>query len=347
MTSTLTPEHSINLAKKYPDAVEAMYEACSDGALRHTGGSSPFEHLPTDLEAYPLQDVNVQLAPATPQPISAALGIGELLSTDFTERTTAFIAENKAAIAGVHEALDEGYNVAVAVPTHSQVHDIALPFGQIAVGLWQDFGLDDASNRYLIFAKALNWYGYLGLPVPDVARTVGNVAFSLPHSKSGDHFDSALQNDFNKEALRQMHAGLAAGGKLIGFATGGSTNNKIVELFGHTIAESQGAIHPGTARLMTAENILVLPTACYIDRDTRLQTRLGPLAKLETDQDCLNVGIWAAEQYSEMSGLHTLQARTRAQHERFAKTKVQDLRNVLARGIGFVTHFTQREESSE
>ncbi len=344
MSSNPSPESLVDLAEQYPTEVLAMYEACSDGAARHTGDSSPFEHLPTDLDRFPLQDVNVQIAPAQHVRITEVVETGQILSADFIARTNDFIEQNEGVIDEVYSALAWRENVALVVPTHSQVHDIALPSGQIALGLWKKYGIDDAASRYLFFAKALNWYGFLGLPVPEVARMMGNVVFSLPHSKSGDHFDKSLQNDFNKRSIVATNTGLQEGGKLVTLASGGSTNYRL-HFRGKVFAESQGAIHSGTARFLTQENMLALPVACYLDPATRLHTRLGQLTKLETDQDCLNVGIWAAAQYSEMSGIHTFQARTRAQHERFAKTKVSEIAAAL-RDIGFVAHLTRHADDT-
>ena len=336
------PENSPeSLAHKYPTQTAEMYETCFEGAAKHTGEGKLFGQLPTDPSTYPTQHVDCHIAEATPIPLELAFSmIGDELSTDLTTRTYDFIEENESTIDELYLALAERYNVAFAIPTHSQVHDIALPTAQLALGLSVKYGLDDASSRYILLAKALNWYAYNGTPVPDVVRGIANPLFSLPRTKSGDKFDKSLQSEFNGRSLAALERGIQDGGKIITLGTGGSTNYKI-HWRDRVLAESQAAIQPGTVNLLTQENMLVLPIACYLDPETRLHTRLGRLASLDDDDDCLQMGIWAAGQYSEMSGIHTFQARTREQHERFAAMKAHELRLVLAKGIGFVAHLTR------
>ncbi len=346
VSTVLEEPYPRSLAEEYPVETLEMYEACFEGATKHTGEGSIFTQLPTDINAYPSQHVDCHLTEATPVPLEFVFRtIGDKLSANLLARTDEFIETNESTIDELHEALTEKYNVAFAIPTHSQVHDIALPTAQLALGLSRKYGTDNAADRYLLLAKALNWYAYEGTPVPDVARAIANILFSLPRSKSGDKFDKDLQSDFNGASLSALERGIQAGGKIITLGTGGSTNYKI-HWRDRVFAESQAAIQPGTVRLLTQENMLVLPIACYLDPETLLHTRLGRLGSLRDDDDCLQMGIWAAKEYSEMSGIHTLQARTRDQHERFAAMKANELRTTLARGIGFVAHLTRSFDDS-
>jgi hypothetical protein len=313
-----------SLASQFPEATEAMYQACSDGAARHTAEGGLFEQLPTDIEAFPAQHVDCQIVPAQPIPILDMAGIGEVLSPGFKDLVEPFTEEQAAVVKMLFEAMKEGYNIAYAVPTHSQVHDIALPAGLLDLALFLRYGIDDPTSRFHVYAKALAWYQAFGLPVPEVARQMANVTFTLPHSRSGDAFDDALQDEFNSRALKQMGSRLDLGGQIITLATGGATNYK--QMLGNKIiAECQGAMYEGTVRFLTQSRLLVLPVACYLDEGNVLSVRLGTPDTLTDEAACLDMGIWAAKQYHEMSGIHTFQARTRDQLERFAGEKVHDI----------------------
>lgn len=120
---------------------------------------------------------------------------------------------------------------------------------------------DRPQDRFEIFAKSLAWYDFIGQPVPELAKMIGNTVFTLPHSRSGDQFDNDLKDEFNRRALKQLWSHLDQDGKIIALATGGATNTK-QSFRGKVIAQCQAPIHSGTARILTNDRNLVLPVAC-------------------------------------------------------------------------------------
>lgn len=332
-----SPEES--LEQKYFEQALKMYEACEAGAAKHTGPDSLFGGLTTDIARYPLQHIDCQFVPAEGKPIAEVIEFGNLLSPGLSEQTDEFIETNEAQLDEVRRALDAGYNVAIAIPTHAQVHDLAFPLGQVTMGLTEKYGeqYDRPDDRFEIFAKSLAWYDFIGQPVPELARMLGNTAFTLPHSRSGDHFDAELKDEFNRRSLKRLWSHLDEGGKIIALATAGATNTK--QTFrGKVVAECQAPIHSGTARLLANERNLVLPVACYLDEGHRYHSRVGNLVDISSDdpraseEQCLQIGIWAAKQYQELSGVKTIQAPTRAQMEHFINADGEEISNYLSKG---------------
>lgn len=333
------------LSERFPGEAAASYEACEDGAKRHAGPGKLFDRLSTDLDRYPMQSVDCNILSATPMPIRMLTDQARPISPRLPDEADEFYAANHQTIGNIYNSLTSGKNILLAVPTHSQIHDIALILVQVGLALADQFEMDDATKRWLIFSVGLKWTEYdlqgIPTPVPEIARMLGNVAFTMPHSKSGDKFNNELQDEFNKRTLQGIGAALDEGGQIIVMATGGSTNIRIPPI-GPTFLECQGVITEGTTRFMTTPGLETVPVACHIDANNHLTTWLGELKQLKTATDCVRVGTEAADRYHDLSRIHAFHPRTRAQYDALARMKLEDLQRaaVNSRPIRFLLdHF--------
>jgi predicted SpoU family rRNA methylase len=82
------------------------------------------------------------MVPAEGKPIAEVVEFGDLLSPGISEQSEGYLQRNEKQISTVYEALEDGYNVAIGIPTHAQVHDLALPLGQLCMGLKMKYGYD-------------------------------------------------------------------------------------------------------------------------------------------------------------------------------------------------------------
>lgn len=326
VSPSTTPE--VSLAELYPAETEKMYASCEQAAEKHTGPEKLFGGLSTDIQQYPLQDVDCQIVPADGQPIEFVVEFGNGLSPGISDQSKEYLDRNRKQITAVYEALQDGYNVIVAVPTHDQVHDLALPLGQLCMGLKMEHGYDEPDNRFEIFAKSLAWYDLFGDPVPQLAKMIGHTVFTLPHSRSGDKFATELRDEFNRRALQQMWNQLENGGKILALATGGATNYSI-EVDDRFTFTFQAPIHSGTARLMNNERNLTLPVACHLAEDHSYRSTVGNLVNLETEEDCFEIGKWAAREYSELSGNKTFQVPSKENLEVIVRAKAEDIAEAI------------------
>lgn len=335
---------STSLAEQFPKATDSLYESCHKNASRHTGEGSIFDLRPIDPND-PYQNIDTQVCQSDMSPVANSLALGDSLSPGLSNNVDIVLGKYRSTIKEMNSALKAGYNIALAVPTHEKVHDIAFPIGVIRGCLDQEFNNDKPNKWFEIFAKSLAWVELFGRPIPEYAQCLGNILFTLPHSKTGDLFNAEIKKEFNKRSLQQLYSRLDLGGHVVGFATAGSTNLS-KKFKDHKTITMQGAIHPSTEKLMTNERNLVLPLACYFDEDEVMQMRVGKLQKLNNTEDCLNVGIWGATKYSEMSGQHVFQARNRQQAENFAKDKLEDILDEL-KTKKFVRWMLERYHSND
>lgn len=171
---------------------------------------------------------------------------------------------------------------------------------------------------------------------------IGHTVFTLPHSRSGDKFATQLRDEFNRRSLTKMWSHLDQGRKILALATGGATN--IRKSYRNTIVECQTPIHSGTARLLANPRNLTLPVACHLDDDHSYSSTVGELTDVKTEEDCLDIGIWAADEYQKLSGIHTYQLRSRDQMEAFLRAKAKDISGAI-QSSSLLSWLTEKEKS--
>lgn len=322
-----------SLADRFSESVEggvsqldAFYATCADNASRHTGPGRQFLLTPTDLERYPDQSIDCQYVPSADAAIDEILQLAGVFSPGIGDEIPEFAEAHETSLIELQAALDAGYNVIEAVPTHSLAHDIALPAVKVTAALVHLFGkrVDRPDRRAHIFGKPLHWYARDGMNAPNIAAVHAGVFSVIPNSRSGGRFDKEVRQAYNKRAIAQRDLFLEQGGARLILSPGGATNTRKIRL-GSVTAECQAPIKDGTADLMTSERNLVLAEACYVDPEGKVQIRLGELATLTSVEDCIALGKWAAHEYHDMSGIITWQALTAGQREAFAMTKVEDI----------------------
>ena len=309
-----------------PDRLTAFYETCMGNASKHTGPDKPFLLAPTDLATYPDQSIDCQYVPAQGWPIESILKLAGDFSPGIGDDIPVFAEENELTLRALYQALKEGYNVLETVPTHSLPHDIALPGVKITAALVEIFGTeaDQPAKRAHIFGKPLHWYVRDGLNAPFIASAHAGVFSVIPNSRSGGKFDKDVRKAYNQRAVAQRDWFLSQGGARLILSPGGATNTPH-SLLGKVVAECQAPISEGTGELMTDERNLILPEACYVDAQGKVQVRLGNLDHAETLEDCFAIGKWGARQYKEMSGRVTWQAKSPGQREAFRSAKAEDI----------------------
>lgn len=320
-----------SLEDDFPAETANFYDQVLAHAASHTGPDKLFSLLETDVKSYPFQDVDVQYVPSLRTGIDECLDIAESVTPGITHRAIGLKERYPQLVDDVQKALADGFNVIEAVPTHSLVHDIALPQILLTKGMEEESGdTDNPENRHIILAKSLGWYAYHGLPAVDVISNHNNVFFSIPPTESGDSYDPEFQHEFNRRMMHQLGMRLEEGGQRLVIATSAATNIRTT-FHGRTLAEYQKKINDGTIALLRNDQNLVLPEACYLDERSELHVAFGSLRKLKSDEECVELGIWGARSYFEMSGIPTWQLRTRPQAKKALAIRGEELISELRR----------------
>ncbi|MCA9344644.1 hypothetical protein KC946_02310 [Candidatus Saccharibacteria bacterium] len=94
-------------------------------------------------------------------------------------------------------------------------------------------------------------------------------------------------------------------------------------------------------------------TGRLLDDSHRLTSTIGELTDVTSEEQCLQIGIWAAKEYQKLSGVKTIQAPTRSQAEQFINAPSEEMSKYLSKGrrlidfIRMIGGSNQEEETTE
>src|SRR5205823_4615953 len=132
-------------------------------ASKHTGGNTDFELRTTNyvydeqLDRYQIDDyqnIDHQFFPSFGEPVSKSLEIGSGFVENIYEVPGELKVRYKNIIGDVRDARRDGINIAMALPTHTKVHDLDFPLGLYRAAEEMTFpGEEDPEQWMALFAK--------------------------------------------------------------------------------------------------------------------------------------------------------------------------------------------------